>query len=273
MELAEGITLAFAKNFASTSNLIELSSGVENVGGAHFPLREWRSPKPDELKLLTKESKSCSPDSVTLTSIPHQEVTNYRSQIDVLLDESKGLTTRYYNKRLLTRVTECLANSLAARNKIELLSHRSTDIQITPPGGFGTAYDFSQNRFVGLHLDNHDRLDTTGRRTSFQVLGLNLGQQERYLHFLNLSVENMIEKLRHFGHNLHYSPSKISCLTRDFFNIFFDYPIIRIKLKPGCAYITTTQYVVHDGAPSNTNESGLDIALLVSGNFHSNEEY
>jgi hypothetical protein len=68
----------------------------------------------------------------------------------------------------------------------------------------------------------------------------------------------MVEMLEESGHAV--SGESANDLRDAFFAAFPDYPVLRVRLQPGQAYLCNTQNTVHDGA---TNDEGLpDLSFL-----------
>jgi hypothetical protein len=66
-----------------------------------------------------------------------------------------------------------------------------------------------------------------------------------------------------------YSPGALETevvntnLARRFLTLFCDYPVLRLRIQPGEAYIAPTENVVHDG--SSMEMSVADISLSLRG--------
>lgn len=120
--------------------------------------------------------------------------------------------------------------------------------------------DTNINKKIGLHLDSWDRQPLTMRDECRNRICLNLGEGERHFIFLNKTV---IELLR----ELELKSNKIggTQLGRMFLMNNSSYPITKITVKPGEAYIAPTENIIHDG--SNTNNSKPDITFTMLGNF------
>ena len=158
-----------------------------------------------------------------------------------------------------------VSGALESASAILTTRLRSCDVQVTPTGSRSTGYDYRAGRYVGLHIDNHDRLPLGERRNAFQVLGLNLGSAERHLLIVNLAVPELLARI---GSDLDDGEERyrqISRLTTDFFRSNPHYPVVRVTLPPGTAYILVTQYVIHDGGANTSGQP--DVAFLLGGHF------
>lgn len=116
--------------------------------------------------------------------------------------------------------------------------------------------DTRSGRYVGLHIDNWSRLPHGARGAAPARLCANFGWDDRYLLFLNLSFDQIvnveIDKFAHWqngqmrkGGALRKGPT---VFAREFLKSFPEYPIFRLRVKPGEAYIAPTENLVHDGS-------------------------
>lgn len=151
---------------------------------------------------------------------------------------------------------------------ITLKEFRSCDLVLTPAGEISTAYDYEQQEYLGLHIDTHDNITHASRPEAFMVMGLNMGEGDRYFHFVDLTFHEIISRLnRNDLLAEEGEPMPVSTIVATFFKANPNYPIYRITIPPSCGYLARTQNLIHDGA---TNMQEEDIALLISGNFEIN---
>jgi hypothetical protein len=132
-------------------------------------------------------------------------------------------------------------------------------------------------KFVGLHVDNWSRLPLQQRRITPQRICINLGNDARYLLFLNLSIAQLLaaalrtprrgnRALRRGRKQTRQDElralDRTACGTvaaRIFMASSPMYPVIRLKVYPGEAYIAPTESIIHDG--SSIGVRGLDLSL------------
>jgi hypothetical protein len=104
-------------------------------------------------------------------------------------------------------------------------------------------------KFVGLHIDSWDRLSLSERHQSQNRLCINLGKGERALQFIPIQARQMKHNLStlasELGEYLQTITGKDSVLA--YLGHFSETPVLRIKLKPGQAYIAPTENIIHDG--------------------------
>jgi hypothetical protein len=128
-------------------------------------------------------------------------------------------------------------------------------VSINPPSG----------RFIGLHVDNWFRAPIGCRAQSPVRICANFGSCDRFLLFLNVGVDDIhsADAVETQDGRLEWRKEVVNLKTptnigRRFLRAFEDYPITRIRVKPGDAYIAPTENVVHDG--STELGSDLDVS-------------
>jgi hypothetical protein len=112
-----------------------------------------------------------------------------------------------------------------------------------PPGQPTTTVDTAVSLRLGIHLDNHDKLNLADRTASRRRVGLNLGPGPRHLLVGTLDIFEicaaMLAGPRHYPHTNDIRRHVAAGRTLR---------VLRIRLDPGDAYITPTELVPHDGS-------------------------
>jgi hypothetical protein len=131
-------------------------------------------------------------------------------------------------------------------------------------------------QFVGMHVDNWTRLPLDQRHLAPQRICINLGSHPRYFLFVNISIRQVLTAAEQASaadldlpgcramirKNQLSSLNRSACGTlvgRAFLASSPRYPVIRLKLNPGEAYIAPTENLIHDG--SSLGALGHDISL------------
>ena len=116
---------------------------------------------------------------------------------------------------------------------------------------------------VGLHVDEWFHDGQAPRRWRPNRMVFNLGRQPRYFMFINIPVEEMMDDMP-VGLQ---SPSirEGTDIGRRFMQSHPNYPVCRIRVLPGEAYIAPTENLVHDA--SSIGITRVDIAGHVLGQF------
>jgi hypothetical protein len=131
--------------------------------------------------------------------------------------------------------------------------HYSNEITVT--------YDMNTFERIGLHIDSWDGMPLRERHKATNRIGFNLGPEPRWLVFVNIPVTTIVDDIlvdpdsRFMGHTL----------PAQFFEEFPNYPIIRLRIEPGCGYIAPTENLIHDG--STWGSSHLGVSVFFRGYF------
>jgi hypothetical protein len=133
-------------------------------------------------------------------------------------------------------------------------------ICINPPNLRTVTRDSGEG--IGLHVDEWFRSRTGPRAERPGRLVLNLGRQARSFFFINIPVDKMRSyiEINRLPENLGGSE-----IGQCFMQSHPRYPVIRLTIAPGAAYIAPTENLVHDG--SSAGNSNVDIAAHVLGFF------
>jgi hypothetical protein len=257
-----------------TAVTLHINSGVteeliDNEGDTDccfFPKSDWHLPEPPVAPArLGSAPPVAVENAVTILRIDPNLLTYFWKSVApaVLNKEAADNSERAC---VLRNFTTELTISLPSYAGVELSSVRSSDLTVNPAGRCSTAFDYHTRRFVGLHIDDHVKLSVHERATTFQLLCINLGPAERYLHFVDLSVAGMLGALGKET-DIEYQARcrTIRYLTEDFFHTHPSYPIKRVRLDPGQAYLAPTQNIIHDGATNNRDQP--DVVFMVCGWF------
>lgn len=150
-----------------------------------------------------------------------------------------------------------------------------TPISIKLPECHTLTADIVDNRaiHVGLHTDKWDKSSFENLSHTTKRMCINLGLQERYFLFINISLKQMYEGIK--NNSSVKLPIQYDSFENPFDNLVLhefkshypNYPVTRIKLYPGQAYIAPVENMFHDGSTLGT--SNLDVTLSVRGHFKS----
>lgn len=121
-----------------------------------------------------------------------------------------------------------------------------------------TTWDNESKFFIGLHLDSWDPESLNLRHLSRNRICFNLGTNDRFFMFVNLPIIQLAQMQEHLDL---YSPSVISSTIVNFFTLYPNYPIIKIRIKPFEAYIAPTENIIHDGCSSTNHTMDINYTL------------
>lgn len=200
-----------------------------------------------------------SEGGIKLTKISQRFYDEFYSEVYPKLS-----TNSESNKNKIKNYLSGLRNTIKDEldSNVKILGVEHGDLVLNPPGIPSTAFNYDKGICVGMHIDDHQKLDFNKRESGFQLLNINLGEATRYICFVNYSFRDIFKKVREKTDE-HIQSAK--ALKDLFFHFFPNTPLYRISILPKEAYIAVTQNFIHDG---NTNNDGkLDISLLLGGEF------
>ena len=233
------------------TSLAESSRDITYEALARVPRKPWRLPSNDEKQVLFTET---IPDSFAKTvgvlrfpqgilkNIPLSKIDSSEEFSDYFHKSSEGAS-------VLEQIVEFLTPSFE-----EASLHRTIPI-LNKAGLESTAYPCSTKRYIGLHIDHYAGESRSQRNSSPNRISINIGKEDRYLCFVNLAVDDLIEIVQPSAND------STDCLSLRFFQNFPNYPVIKVKLQPGEAYIAPTQNIIHDGIGSSS-QNDLHITVL-----------
>lgn len=146
-----------------------------------------------------------------------------------------------------------------------MTSLKGCDLLVTPAGQVSTAFDYTSNGYLGLHIDTHDKTPNDQRHQSPFILSLNLGTAPRYFHFVNLTFEEIRQHLFDTAPSYSLENKSMHEVVHAFFIYHPNYPTYRLIIPPACGYLARTQNLIHDGGTNDLDED--DYCLLISGDF------
>lgn len=124
-------------------------------------------------------------------------------------------------------------------------------------------FNQATQQLIGLHLDSWDKLLVEQRHLSTNRICINLGLEDRFLLFVNLSLIDMMRLTQMDSLSSQRSPIAI---RHDFLTKYPDYPVIKLRILPGEAYIAPTENMIHDGC--TIGKQFFDITLTIRGHIN-----
>jgi hypothetical protein len=119
-----------------------------------------------------------------------------------------------------------------------------------------------QDARIGLHFDRWDSLSVDELNRGSNRVSINLGPSDRYFIYLNRTASGMAELLDRTNRPCRRD---VHAIGPAFMSAFPDYPIVRLRLRPGDAYIAPTENIPHDG--SSAEVAGINHYLSLRGRF------
>ena len=266
VEMMEEIKIVDCYNDIIWKDRVFLSSGTESASistdqaatpycnDAIVPRLPWRTLTSMEQKILfSNKVDNLSNLYVTLLSIPQNilchlnelgNVKHHTALKYVLEKESvgKGIS-------LIQEYIETFRLQHADLNKYRIGSNAPNQMTVTAG---------NRDCRVGLHIDNQ-------HGSSLHRILINLGSQPRYFLFINLSIQQLYRLVCETDSNLVSETWGSSRIGRAFMQLFPNYPVVKLKVNPGEAYIAPTEHITHDGCTEGTNS--LDVFFTMRSIF------
>jgi len=256
---------------------IEMSDGMRrpNAGTGYVPEAvlargPWRKPTSAELALLGRRRRPpgrwsrATPFVVSVVKVDDVLASPFR--LDACTAASSAADWARFRERVgfgeeLERtapIAERLHDARAATEPLTVFA-----LVRKEPGLESVSFDPTCGEHVGLHFDNYDRAPFETRHRARNRLVVNFGETERYLVFVNLPMM----KLRKVLGVPEGAPvgNWSAYLLRELVERLPDYPVVRMRIDPGEAYIAPTDHMIHDA--STALGRGPDVSLHFIGRF------
>jgi hypothetical protein len=276
--LLSGVTLLFKGIEYEPSRIQIARATVEAVAtkrlpyecGAIIPRSPWSSLNAREQNaLLTPRLSKPNSSFIMILKLPPKQISMFRELQNAAGTGNKKEVYRYISTRSFTAnikaFTAYLERHYQCAGKDSKIKEVEGGILINSPGMPTTTRHPTTRKLVGLHLDDWSRLPLDNRKNAENRMCVNLGSQDRHFLFLNLLIDQVYKAVAHYCDQPLPEDAAGTDTARKFLRLFPLYPICRLRLRPGDAYIAPTEQVVHDG--SSLNMSGLDVTLSLRGRF------
>jgi hypothetical protein len=221
---------------------------------AIIPQLPWRKPTVLEQQILfSRQFENSSNLYVSVFSIPQ----NFLSHFNDINSVKDPRELNYFFQK--DRVKKGIS---LIQEHIETFCLQSADITKYGIGWNApnqmTVTVGADNCKVGLHIDNQ-------RGSSLHRILINLGSEPRYFLFINLSIQQIYSLVLEIHSNAISKTSGSSRICMAFMQIFPNYPVVKLRVEPGEAYIAPTEHITHDGCTEGTNS--LDVFFTLRAIF------
>lgn len=225
------------------------------VPGARVPVPAWRHATQEENALLwsaTAPQTHCGVGFVRLLGPQLVRLFAERSDIFERADDADTL-----KHPLLGLLLDRIGNAgLIVKHVF------SARIGHDQPGLLTMTKAVDRDARIGLHIDRWDRLPVDELAHSSNRISINLGPVDRHFIFLNQTASGMAAMLGRA--DLRVAPD-VGAIGTAFMSAFPEYPIVRLRLRPGEAYVAPTENILHDGSSAGVLETNH--YLSVRGRF------
>jgi hypothetical protein len=219
--------------------------------GARVPLKPWQSLESNDLVFASRfASEFVSGNSIAVVEIPDELMRGIHA-----VDPFEDLPS--VEEQLRGFVSQLTPDEQVP---VRLIGPHSNKAALTT-----TTWNPETSKYIGLHLDSFYRLPFRKRHLSPNRLCLNIGGENRFFVFINLTLRHMHEILlthRKLGALPRWN---VSSVGKVFMQSFPRYPVIKLMVRPGEAYIAPTENLIHDSTTEEKNM--LDVAVTLLGAF------
>jgi uncharacterized protein len=250
--------------------------GKNYIAAAYIPLNPWREPTPSEYESLCAPNLLADLSQWTVGSdigiirlsdeviSPLEEIfEDYGTRYHLSENNYRAHTTHPLWENALTQVRLELEKYSLQGLKPEILSLASAYPELW------TVTQEKMNpfkkEFVGLHLDSWDKKPLRRRHLSRNRICINLGREDRHFLFIDLTQIQMFHKMNLSEPENIYSDYRGLHIGQKFMQMFPDYPVTKLRVAPGEAYIAPTDNIIHDA--TSMGKLFPDIALHITGYF------
>jgi len=137
--------------------------------------------------------------------------------------------------------------------------------------GLPTTTSEPSSKLVGLHIDSWLPRSLSERQWSPYRLAVNIGASDRSFLMINLTTASLCSRVKEAGYLVDTSATGTHELRTAFMELFPHYPVLRICMRPGDAYVAPTENFIHDGSSQGGHYPDLlltirhnDLSSLVS---------
>jgi hypothetical protein len=247
----------------------EKSNDINYCEHAYIPNGDWRTPVQDEFDILFENSSNVSDNgSISIIKLPHSILEPLDklnlSSIKSIEHYQEYIKTSEYKENYTSALQLISSNLRPFRKNDENL--RITGIVAHHPNRTSTTLDTRRKCHPGLHIDNWDNRSLQERHKATNRISINVGQQDRYLIYLNLELQRLYDLAKEGGADLS-SVGIGTGLAREFMRLYPSYPVVKLRISPGEAYIAPTENMIHDGCTHG--QIYVDLSLIIRGYFNS----
>jgi len=259
-------------DFSSRRTRISINSGTLQASEAQaqyspyckqafVPREPWREPTPDERETLWSKNIPSEPGKwISIIRIPDDVLAPFE-RIQAATCKNEQLVTGLRNSPESRRGIEKFIDYITPLSASTEQPFEGAGISVRSPNLKTGTFDYKTDCYVGLHLDGWYKRPLDERHLSPNRICVNLGLEDRYFLFINLSLQTI------YGLSDMDRSTDPSTLGASFMKHYPLYPVIRVRIATNEAYIAPTENIVHDG--STEGRASLDLCLTVRGDFKS----
>lgn len=260
---------------ANVVDCVQLSKGIQSAKGkskpdaqycdfAILPTDDWMHPDSNSISnlVITGKENISYGSWVGLMNIP-QEVLDPLRHLSLKYGTTSGVASDPQYRASLIMILKYLRPMYDNLDDLEM-----HNIAFKPSGLFTSTYDDRRGCYIGLHLDSWEQKSFGETQFARNRICINLGNEARYLLFYSLTIQNMFDALDLSLDDLRklYPRNNLGqAVGYEFMKTYPTYPVTRLKISPGEAYLAPTENLFHDG--STIDQTSVDITFTIRGYF------
>jgi hypothetical protein len=233
--------------------------------GARIPTEPWREASAGEREALMTAGAAEAGRTLVLFAPPPSLVAKWRALVGVSASAFGETARQVMGRTDYERVTEESISYLRGLTRYGARPLRFF-VAETHAGRVSACWD--SREFVGLHVDVRERTPLPECAFSPTRFCLNIGRHSRGFVFSDVTLLEMAGRLQHAGHEIPKDMPPQQVADR-FMSVFDRYPMARVVLRPGEAYIAPTDNVIHDGFTRDVPVDACDLVVMAIGYFDS----
>lgn len=255
------IKVSLLSDRLSIVDRLRVSSGLARAGdqfsyaqGAFIPAEPWHTLTPEWRSRLSLDQPPRGVISeVLIVAIPTPVVATLHA-LGQREDEGHRATPQEM-KPVLNSLLTVLRRDITFLEPLHWLGFRST--HDTAPTA---TWDAARNQRPGLHIDSWDKVTVPQRQNATNRICLNLGPQIRSFLFLDIAVTQMPDLCAHAAAAAH-TDANVDLIADSFLSEHPGWPVVRVDVAPGEAYIAPTELLIHDGLTADALSPNRTFAL------------
>ena len=221
------------------------------VSGARVPVPEWRLATREENFVLWSTTAPQAHRGVGVVRLLGAQLVRLFAERSDIFERTHDADTLKHP--LIGLLLDSIGNvGLVAKHVL------SARIGRDQPGCITMTKAVYQDARIGLHVDRWDRLSVDELEQSSNRISINLGPVDRHFIFLNQTASGMVAMLERA--NLYVAPD-VGAIGAAFMLAFPEYPIVRLRLRPGEAYVAPTENILHDGSSAGIMETNRYLSI------------
>lgn len=238
---------------------------------ARLPLRPWTALRLEEIEALFDATGPYS-RTIALARLPPELCASIEDLRPASHSDGVGRHAKMRRDPTYQPVMAAVGEFLRTWSRYGALPE-DVFMSVNRAGLVTTCWTGAEEAWVGLHVDDWLPMPPCEREFGPNRMMMNAGLQPRHLVFLDRSVSAMAdevnrERARHRQPPLELRAGSPHEVGLEFMETFPNYPVMRLRVEPGEAYIAPTDNVVHDGSTFDMCAKGaFDLVLCAMGYF------